>query len=375
MRAAGDRALSARKAEHLKLAASGAGEIGGAGWADVHLIHTAIPQVELDDIDLRTVFLGRRLKLPLLISGMTGGHRTATRVNAALAAAAEICGCAMGVGSQRAALRSTDLAGTYTVARKSGPHVLLLANIGLPQLVPQKAGPGLTAADVRRVITMLQADALAVHLNYLQECVQPEGQTRTQGALRALRAIVKAAGVPVIAKETGSGITRPTALRLRALGVAAIDVGGRGGTSFALVECQRAHRQGDTTRARLGEVFAEWGVPTPAAVADCARIGLPLVATGGIRSGLDGAKALALGASLVGVARPLLQAALISEAAVVDWLRQFELELRVAMFLCDARSVRDLRGRAVVTGVTAEWIRQLRRRRAIASSARRQLDG
>jgi isopentenyl-diphosphate delta-isomerase len=282
------------------------------------------------------------------------------KVNGALAAAAAVAGCAIGVGSQRAALRSTKLAETYAIARERAPHALLIANIGLPQLLPQSEGQPLAAADVRRLVGMLKADALAVHLNYLQECVQPEGQPRARGAVSALRRIIRAVRVPVIAKETGSGMTRSTARELIRIGVAGLDVGGRGGTSFALIEARRARDQGDAAKARLGSVFAEWGIPTPVAVADCAGLTRPVIATGGVRSGLDAAKALALGASLVGVARPLLQAALEGEAAVISWIRQFEVELRVAMFLCDARSIKDLRKRAILTGTTAEWVRQLR---------------
>lgn len=147
--------------------------------------------------------------------------------------------------------------------------------------------------------------------------------------------------------------------------MACLDVGGRGGTSFALIEAQRAHALGMTDKTRLGEIFAEWGVPTAVAVVETARVGLPVIATGGIRSGLDGAKALALGATLVGVARPLLSAALMGESAVIGWIRQFELELRTAMFLAGAGSIADLRGRAVVTGSTAEWLRDLARVRSV----------
>lgn len=351
--------LAGRKADHVRLAAEGTGEVGGSAWGDVHLIPQAVPAVDPDDVDTRVDLLGASLRLPLMIAGMTGGHQEATRINAALAAGAEACGCAMGVGSQRAALRSARLASTYSIAREEAPHAFLVANIGLPQLLPREDGTQLRTEDVLRLIEMIRADALAIHLNYLQECVQPEGQPQARGAMAALRRSVRATPVPVIAKETGAGMTRASARALRAAGVACLDVGGRGGTSFALIEARRAHAVGMTDKARLGQIFAEWGVPTAVAVVETARVGLPVIATGGIRSGLDGARALALGATLVGVARPLLSAALVGESAVIGWIRQFELELRTAMFLAGARSIADLRGRTVVTGSTAEWLRDL----------------
>ena len=211
---------------------------------------------------------------------------------------------------------------------------------------------------------MVRADALAVHLNYLEESVQPEGQTRARGALAAIAALARRSRVPIIAKETGAGITREVALRLRRAGVKAIDVGGVGGTSFAAIEALRAAAQSETARMTLGNRFRDWGVPTAVAVAGVATVGLPVIATGGVRSGLDAAKALALGATLVGVGRPLLQAALRGEEAVDQWIAEFELELRTAVFLSGARRVGELRRAAiVVTGASKQWIDQLGYRR------------
>jgi len=273
---------------------------------------------------------------------MTGGHGRALAVNDLLARVAEKRGIAMGVGSQRAALRDPMLVPTYSVVRESAPTAFIIANVGISQLVEQGREAPLGARDVARILSMVKADALAVHLNYLEESVQPEGQTRARGALAAIRALARRSRVPVIAKETGAGITRAVALRLRRAGVRAIDVGGVGGTSFAAIEALRAAAQSDHPRMSLGERFRDWGVPTAVAVVGAASVGLPVIATGGVRSGLDGAKALALGATLVGVGRPLLQAALRGEEYVERWIAEFELELRTAVFLAGVAGAAEL---------------------------------
>lgn len=331
-----------------------------AGWDDIHLLHDALPDVDASAIDLSARFLGRKLALPLIISGMTGGHPQALAINAVLARVAERRGVAIGVGSQRAALRDSSLVPTYAIVREAAPKAFVIGNIGISQLVAQEGEAPLRAADVRAIVRMVRANALAVHLNYLEESVQPEGQTRARGAARALRRLVRSSPVPVIAKETGAGISREVAVRLRGLGVAAIDVGGVGGTSFAAVEAERARERGDEARALLGARFRDWGLPTAVAVVGSAASRLPVIATGGVRSGLDAAKALALGATVVGVGRPLLQSALRGEAAVDGWLDSFELELRTATFLSGVARVRNLSAaRTVVTGETARWLEEL----------------
>jgi isopentenyl-diphosphate delta-isomerase len=210
------------------------------------------------------------------------------------------------------------------------------------------------------LIEMIGADAIALHLNYLEESVQPEGQTRASGIEAAIGRLVRQSSVPVIAKETGAGISGAVALRLKRLGVKAIDIGGVGGTSFAAIEGLRATDRGDLARARLGQVFRDWGLPTVVALVGAARSGLPVIATGGVRSGLDAAKALALGATAVGVGRPLLQAALEGADAIDRWLAQFALELRTATFLSGVERARDLAGRTpVVSGETRAWLDQL----------------
>ena len=365
--------IARRKGEHLQLAADGDVETRvTAGWEDIHLLHDALPTVDAVSIDVSTKLLGRTLRLPLVISGMTGGHGRAIALNEMLARVAEKAGIAIGVGSQRAALRDPTLVPTYSVVRDAAPHAFVIANVGISQLVKQNREPALRRTDVVEVVKMVRADALALHLNYLEESVQPEGQTRAKGTEAAIRALVRASPVPIIAKETGAGISRGAALRLRRLGVKAIDVGGVGGTSFAAIEALRAASAGDVLRMSLGERFRDWGLPTAVAVVGAAAARVPIIATGGVRSGLDAAKALALGATAVGVGRPLLQAALKGEDACMEWLASFELELRTAIFLAGIKRASDLhRVPIVVTGRSRSWLDQLGYRRLAARSPRK----
>jgi isopentenyl-diphosphate delta-isomerase len=288
---------------------------------------------------------------------MTGGHPDARHVNESLALAAERHGVAMGLGSQRAALRDPGLVDTYAIAREVAPTAPLFANVGISQLLDQDGESALSATALADAIGMIRADALVIHLNYLEESIQPEGQTRAVGALDAIASVAASSSVPIIAKETGAGISRQVALRLRDAGVAAIDVGGFGGTSFALIEAERAERGGDPAKSRVGRTFGSWGIPTAVSVAECAGT-LPLVATGGVRTGLDAAKAITLGATAVGIGRPLLQAALIGADSLDTWFAAFAREIRTAVFLTGGRRLTDLpRVPYGVTGMTADWLR------------------
>lgn len=301
---------------------------------------------------------------------MTGGHERASQVNRTLARVAERFGIPMGLGSQRAMLVDPALTATYAIAREAAPAAFLIANIGLPQLLPQGDAAPLGLPEVRRAIDAIGAGALAVHLNFLQEAVQPGGDTSARGGLQALRDLTAALDLPVIAKETGAGMTARAATQLAAAGVAALEVGGAGGTSFAAVEAQRAAAAGDGRLAALGELFADWGVPTPAAVRMVRRAGLPVVATGGVRNGLDAARALALGADLVGLARPLLERALVSEEATIAWLDGFIAELRTAMFLVGAATPADLkRAPYLALGATRQWLDEADRLAALEPGA------
>ena len=353
--------IEVRKGEHLQLAARDDVDRAGAGaWHDLDFEHEALPEVDLDDVDLSVTFLGHRLGAPLLIAGMTGGHPEAERVNAALAAGAARHGLALGLGSQRAALLQPELAPTYAVARAVAPEAFILGNVGVAQLLPQRSGPALSTEQLQAAVDMVRADALAIHLNFLEESVQSEGDRRAAGALEAITRAISFLDVPVVAKETGAGMSRATATRLAAAGAAALDVGGSSGTSFAAIEGLRARAHNDERGSRLGDILRDWGIPTPVSVVAARAAGLPIIATGGIRTGLDAARAIALGATLVGVARPLLAPALEGEDAVQRWIEGFMEELRTVMFLLGARTPSDLRrARTVVGGVTLRWLEQL----------------
>jgi isopentenyl-diphosphate delta-isomerase len=360
-RSARGTAIESRKAEHVQVAmGSDVQAHASAGWEDVHLLHESLPELAPQEIRLQTQLLGRSLDAPLVIAGMTGGHAEGARINAELARAAERHGIALGVGSQRAALLDPELSDSYRVAREHAPNAFVIANIGAAQLVTQDEHPPFGLAQARDAVAMIRADALAIHLNFLEECVQPEGDRNASGCLDAITTLTGEVGVPVIAKETGAGISRSTALRLRDAGVTALDVGGRGGTSFAAVESRRAAEQGDDRRARLGELLREWGIPTAVAVVAARASGLPIIATGGVRSGLDAARAIALGACAVGVGLPLLRCAIAGREAVDAWMEQFLEELRTVLFLTGSRTPAELRGRPhVLLGQTRSWVEQL----------------
>ncbi|HEV8594733.1 MAG TPA: type 2 isopentenyl-diphosphate Delta-isomerase [Thermoplasmata archaeon] len=342
-----------RKAEHVNIILQENVSADYDYWNDVRLIHDALPEVDFDEIDVSTTFLGRKLAAPLVISSMTGGFGGGKEINGNLAKAAAEVGVAMGVGSQRAALEKPDLVPTYAVV-KDFDIPLRFANLGAPQLIPQGTKRAYGIADAQRAMDMIDGHVLICHLNFLQEIVQPEGDHNAQGVLDAIRAL--AAHFSVMAKETGAGISRDVAFRLKKAGVKAIDVGGLGGTSFSAVEYYRAKKDQATLKERLGATFWNWGIPTPAAI-QLASVGLPVVATGGVRTGHDVAKGIVLGASAAGMAKPMLEAAKESADAVVRELQAVIEELKAAMFLTGSRTLKDLSERtAIVSRPTSDWL-------------------
>jgi isopentenyl-diphosphate delta-isomerase len=341
---------SSRKQDHLRICAAGGVEAGFSGFSDVRLVHAALPEGSLDGVETGVRFLGHRLASPLFIAAMTGGHPAALPVNRNLAAAAEKAGIGMGVGSQRAALEDPDLEDTFTVVREAAPTAFLCANLGVVQLREH----GIEWAE--RAVEMIDAQAICIHANFLQEAVMPEGDHDARGCLAALGTLCRELPVPVILKETGAGISRETADRLWAAGVSAIDTGGLGGTSWARVEGIRAP---GSPAAVMGERLADWGIPTVVSLCEVAGRG-PVIATGGVRSGLDMAKALALGADLCGMALPLLAPAMESEEAVERAIDGYTRELAVAMFLSGARTVKSMRNvRTWITGTTRQMIERI----------------
>ena len=325
------------------------------GFEDVELIHNALPELDLDEISTEVDFMGFRLKAPIIISGMTGGCEASAKINEALAVAARELGIGMGVGSQRAALENSELAYTFSIARKVAPDIFLIANLGAAQF-----SMGFGVEEALRAVEMIDANALAVHLNSLHEAVQPEGEPKFKGVLAKLKELSSSLSVPVIAKETGAGISMEIAPLIEGAGVKCVDVGGAGGTSWAAVENHRALAVGDELHASLAKLYWNWGIPTAISICEVRSSSkLEIIATGGIRSGLDAAKAIALGASVVGIALPLLRPAFEEgSSGVIRYLKRFIEELKVAMFLVGAKSISELREvPVVITGSTAEWLR------------------
>lgn len=347
--------IDERKLEHIEVCLEESVEAERTtGFPDVRLIHEALPEIDESDISLSTNFLGARLDVPLVIAAMTGGHESATEINRNLARAAERVGVAIGVGSQRAAIENPDLGHTYSVVAEEAPSVLKIANVGGPQLVR-----GYGVDEAREAVDMVDAGALAVHLNYLQEAVQPEGETEAEGLLDTIATISAELKVPVIAKETGAGISFETAQKLVEAGVEAIDVSGLGGTSWSAVEYHRAERRNDRRGERVGRTFREWGIPTAQSVVECAATSAEIMASGGVRSGLDAAKSIALGADVAGAALPFLGPAARSADDVERRLRMWSAELRTAMFLTGNGDTDELKNSPLtITGKTATALEQ-----------------
>ena len=332
-----------RKADHIRVNLEEDVDSGlFAGFEHLHFEHSALPEIDLDDIDLSQDFLGKTLAAPLLISSMTGGTAQASEINRNLAIAAQEAGIAMGLGSQRVAIEDPSLSDTFNM-RDVAPDALMFANLGAVQL-----NYGYGAEEAQRAIDMIEADALVLHLNALQEAVQPEGDTRFGSLLSKIEVLVASVSVPVIAKEVGWGISGTVAKRLVQAGVAIIDVAGAGGTSWSQVEM---HRAAEEKQADLARMFVDWGIPTAEAVRQvrAALPDIPVIASGGLRSGLDIAKSIALGAQLGGMAGPFLGAAVESSEAVTDRIHQTVRELRVCMFATGSRDLESLGATKLIT--------------------------
>jgi isopentenyl-diphosphate Delta-isomerase len=341
-----------RKLSHFDLCANQDVEFRGKTtlFEDVELVHQPLLETRLEDIDLSVVALGKRLSYPLIITGMTGGAEEVARFNREIAALADRMGIGFGVGSQRAALRHPEMKKTFQV-RDVAPNVLLFGNIGVAQ------AREMSALEVTRLAEDIGADAMCLHMNAAMEIIQESGDHDFRGSLDAVRRLVGESALPIVVKETGCGFARESGMKLRAAGVEWVDVSGAGGTSWVGVETIR-----NRAMRHLGEAFWDWGVPTAASVCELRSLDLNLIASGGVRTGLQAAKALALGAKVVGVALPILRAYVSGGIIGVEaFLNAFCYELRVALMLCGCARVDDLTpDHAVIGGRLLEWVEQRR---------------
>ena len=347
--------MEKRKDDHIHLAYSDVSQVGSPWFDEVLLIHNALPELDSADVDLSADFLGAKVSAPFGIGAMTGGTELAGKINAELAKAAEEFGIPMYVGSQRVALQNPSVRWTFEVVKQHAPTIPKVANLGAPQLsaLPEEK----VVEWVVEAVEMIDAYAVAIHLNAAQEVVQPEGEPRFRGVLEKIKLVKRAVGKPVIVKEVGNGISKEVAERLAGV-VDAIDVGGLGGTSFVSIEGARALGAGLELYRRISEVFKTWGIPTAASICEVRSVfGGYVIASGGVRSGLDGARALALGANFFTMSQPLLRAVL--DGRIREEISAVLTELKVAMFLVGARRVSDLAKVPRVYGPRLrEWIEQ-----------------
>lgn len=337
------RQITKRKRDHLRIATSDVSQTGSNGFERYRFVHNALPEINFDDIDLSTTFLNKKVNYPFFISCMTGGVKEGLSLNRNLAGAAQKYGIAMGVGSQRAAIEHPELAKLF-MAREVAPDIVLIANVGLVQL-----NYGFTYREFQKCVDMIEADALAVHINPIQEVIQPEGDRNFGMLLPKLSKLIDKISVPVITKEVGFGISYEVAERLYKAGVRIIDTAGWGGTSWAKVEGMR--RDG---YKELGELFGNWGIPSAEAIVQVAKLAkvkkdLTVLGSGGIRNVVEIAKAIALGADLVGIAMPFARAAMVSQQEVEKLIERYALELKIAMFGVGARHLNELKRKHLIS--------------------------
>ena len=344
-----------RKVEHIKIAARGEAEEGSTLFDEVQLIHNAMPGFDYDEVDSKIQLFGKPLSAPLLVGAITGGTELSGKINTMFAEAVERFGLGMYVGSQRIAIEKPETRWTFSVIKEKAPMALKIANIGAPQI--SRLDEGKVLEWINDAVEMIDASAVAIHLNPAQEVFQPEGEPWFRGVVEKVRYISKSINKPVIVKEVGNGISREVAIALAGSGIAAIDVGGVGGTSFIKIEAERWHRD---DVGELSKVFQGWGIPTAISICEVksAFRGI-ILASGGIRSGLDGAKALSLGASAFSMSRPFLVRALQSKDQLLQLMERTIKEFKIAMFLTGSRQASDLANAPLVLGPTIiNWLSQ-----------------
>lgn len=344
--------IEGRKAEHINICLDNDVTPGRRYWDDIRLIHEALPEVDYDDIDTSAYVLGKKLDFPFIVNAITGGFEGARRINENIAKACVELNIGMGVGSQRAAIEGVDVE-SYSVIKDYGVP-LVIGNVGAPQLIEQKGKRAFTKEDIAKAMDSIDADYMAVHLNFLQEVVQPEGDLNGAGCFDAIREMAR--DFPIIVKETGAGISPSTAKRLSTVGVQAIDIGGMGGTSFSAIEMHRAAAKGDALKAELGSTFYDWGIPSTVSLA-MIESEVPVISSGGILSGLDIARSIAMGAVCAGGANIILKEATESAEAVVNMLTVLKEEYKATMMLTGSSTTEELAGADyIILGETRQWL-------------------
>jgi len=347
--------IESRKSDHIKITLERDVSYRKSTWLEyVELVHQAASDFDPEEVDTTVMLFGREFNAPIVIESMTGGTELAYKINANLAEAAVEFGVPMGVGSQRAGIEKPETTRTFRVARERAPDGFLIGNIGAAQLVEKGVEYAVEAVE------MIEANAIAIHLNALQEIVQPDGRARFKGFFTKIVELKDAVKVPVILKEIGCGLSKEVVAKADGYGVDAFDVAGSGGTNWTLIEMIRAEEGGALGKHELAEVFLEWGIPTAATVLEAvSATKKPVIASGGVRTGLDIAKCLALGAYAAGLARPFLKPATESKEMVLERLGQLTAELKTAMYLVSCRTVNDLRkAPKVLIGPLHEWFKQ-----------------
>ena len=347
--------IKERKADHIEICLNERIEPGYCYWDDIKLIHNALPEVNADDIDMSSYVLGKKLSFPFIVTAITGGFPGAKKINENIAIACSELGVGMGVGSERAGIAGIEKESYSIIKEYDVP--LVIGNIGAPQLVPQHSGKVFTKEDIGKAKDLIDADVMAVHLNFLQEVIQPEGDTNAKGCFAAIRDIARE--FPAIVKETGAGISKEVSQKLKGTGILGIDIAGMGGTSFSAVELYRAMARGDMIRTNMGESFFDWGIPAPVSLLE-ADNGLPLIASGGILDGIHAASSIAMGACCAGAAHAVLREATESSDAVIEKLTLIREEFKAAMLLTGSANIKQLSSaRYVVLGETKQWLEGL----------------
>ena len=346
--------IEKRKLRHVRVSLEEEVETDiSTGFKDVHLIHRALPEIDLDEVSLETCFLGKKLAAPLVISAITGGTDEAKDINAVLAEVAEERQIGIGVGSQRIVVDQPETVPTFSVVREKAPTTFVMGNVGTPQL---SLGWGVKEAQM--CIDMVDADALALHMNPLQEAVQVNGDTDYRGVYAKIKELSKDISVPLIMKETGAGIAWEDAMRMQEAGASGLEISGVGGTSWSAVEYHIAKEVGKKDMEYLGQALWNWGVPTAISVVETSnKTTLEIIASGGLRTGAEVVKSIALGAHLGGMAKPFLEKAVEGRDSLSEHVDHIIREIKVVMFLVGAKNVEELRRvPVVILGRTAEWL-------------------